>query len=76
MTDLRDRAQHLITAEIAPAIGLAGDDIEVLAVADGIATVRLGPACAGCGGIGTVVAMLEQELRLRLPEVEVVEPIA
>ena len=76
MTDLRDRVQHLITAEIAPAIGLAGDDIEVLAVADGIATVRLGTACAGCGGIATVVAILEQELRQRVPVVEVIEPVA
>jgi Fe-S cluster biogenesis protein NfuA len=76
MTDLRDRVQQVIAAEIAPALGLTGDDIEVLAVADGIATVRLGGACAGCGGIATVVAILEQELRPRVPEVEVIEPIA
>ena len=68
MTNLRDRVQHLITAEIAPAIGLAGDDIEVVAVADGIATVRLGPCAAPAAAASPPsCAMLEQELRLRLP---------
>jgi Fe-S cluster biogenesis protein NfuA len=76
MTDLRDRVRQVIAAEIAPSLGLTGGDIEVLAVADGIATVRLGTACAGCGGVATVVAILEQELRQRLPEVEVIEAVA
>jgi Fe-S cluster biogenesis protein NfuA len=75
--NLRDRVQQTLRAEIAPALGFGGDDIEVLDVSDGIASVRLSGACASCGGgIAVVVAMLEQELRLRVPEVEFIEAVA
>jgi Fe-S cluster biogenesis protein NfuA len=76
-TDLRDRVQEIVTAEVAPALGLDGADIEVLDVTDGIARVRLSGACSSCGGgVATVVAMLEQELRQRMPEITIIEPIA
>jgi len=75
-TDLRDRVQHVFRAEIAPALGFGGDDIDVLDVSDGVAEVRLSGACASCaGGIAVVVAMLEQELRQRVPEVDVVSAV-
>lgn len=77
MTDLRDRVEHVLRAEVAPALGFDGGDIDVLDVSDGIAQVRLGGTCTSCaGGIATAVAMLEQELRRRVPEVEVIEAVA
>ena len=49
MTDLRSRVEHVLKTEVAPALLLDGNGIEVLDVSDGIAQVRLSGACAGCG---------------------------
>ena len=73
---LRDRVEHALKNEIAPALLLDGNGIEVLDVSDGIASVRLTGVCAGCPAtILTVITSLEDELRKRVPEVEVLEAI-
>lgn len=73
---LRDRVEHALRIEIAPALMLDGNGIEVLDVSDGIAQVRLTGACAGCPAtIMTVITSLEDELRKRVPEVEVLEAV-
>ena len=73
---LRDRVEHALKAEIAPALLLDGNGIEVLGVSDGIARVRLTGVCAGCPAtIMTVITSLEDELRKRVPEVEVLEAV-
>jgi Fe-S cluster biogenesis protein NfuA len=71
-TELRDYVQHVLRTEAAPSIGLDPSDVEVVSVADGIATIRLGPGCAGCGGVAAVVGLLEHELRQRIPDVEMI----
>jgi Fe-S cluster biogenesis protein NfuA len=74
MTDLRDRVERALKQDIAPALLLDGNGIEVLDVANGIASVRLSGVCAGCPAtIMTVITSLEEELRKRVPEVEVLE---
>ena len=74
---LRDRVEHALKNEIAPALLLDGNGIEVLEVTNGIATVRLTGVCAGCPAtIMTVITGLEDELRKRVPEVEIIEAIA
>jgi Fe-S cluster biogenesis protein NfuA len=76
MTDLRARVEHALKHEIAPALLLDGTGIEVLEVADGIASVRLSGVCAGCPAtIMTVITSLEDELRKKVPEVEVLEAV-
>lgn len=76
MTDLRDRVEQALKHDIAPALMLDGNGIEVLAVADGIASVRLTGVCAGCPAtIMTVITSLEEELRRRVPEVEILEAV-
>ena len=76
MSDLRSRVEHALKAEIAPALLLDGNGIEVLEVTDGIASVRLTGVCAGCPAtIMTVIMSLEDELRKRVPEVEVLEAV-
>ena len=76
-TELRDRVEHALKHEIAPALLLDGNGIEVLDVSDGIAQVRLTGACAGCPAtIMTVITSLEDELRKKVPEVEVIEAVA
>jgi Fe-S cluster biogenesis protein NfuA len=76
MTDLESRVEHALRHEIAPALALDGNGIEVLDVADGIARVRLTGVCAGCPAtIMTVITSLEDELRRKVPEVEVLEAV-
>ena len=74
--DLRSRVEHALKIEIAPALMLDGNGIDVLDVSDGIAQVRLTGVCAGCPAtIMTVITSLEAELRKRVPEVEVIEAV-
>jgi Fe-S cluster biogenesis protein NfuA len=76
MTDLTTRVEHVLRHEIAPALALDGNGIEVLDVADGIARVRLTGVCAGCPAtILAVITSLEDELRRKVPEVEVLEAV-
>jgi len=73
---LRDRVERALIDDIAPALALDGSGIEVLDVADGIARVRLTGVCAGCPAtIMTVITWLEDELRKRVPEVEILEAV-
>jgi Fe-S cluster biogenesis protein NfuA len=74
--ELKSRVEHALKVEIAPALLLDGNGIEVLEVGDGIASVRLTGVCAGCPAtIMTVITSLEAELRRRVPEVEVLEAV-
>jgi len=74
--DLKARIEHALKADIAPALALDGNGIEVLAVSDGIAQVRLTGACAGCPAtIMTIITSLEDQLRKAVPEVEVLEVV-
>ena len=73
---LEARVEDALRNHAAPALDLDGSEIEVLAVADGIATVRLGPICASCPGtLSAVLAGLERELTRRVPEVEILEAV-
>jgi Fe-S cluster biogenesis protein NfuA len=74
--DLRERVTRILNDEIAPALGLDGATIEVLAVADGAARVRLGRACRDCPStLMAVIHGVERELRRRIPEIEYLEAV-
>jgi Fe-S cluster biogenesis protein NfuA len=74
--ELKQRVEHALKNEIAPALLLDGAGIEVLEVTDGIASVRLSGACAGCPAtIMTILTSLEDELRKKVPEVEILEAV-
>lgn len=76
MTSLRDRVEAALREHAAPALALDGTGIEVVAVADGIASVRLSGACSGCpASVHTILFGLEQELRKHVPEVEFLEAV-
>ncbi|MBP3959213.1 NifU family protein [Gemmata sp. G18] len=73
---LKERVEHALKVEIAPALLLDGAGIEVLEVEDGIASVRLSGVCAGCPAtIMTILTSLEDELRKKVPEVEILEAV-
>jgi Fe-S cluster biogenesis protein NfuA len=72
---LKDRVSDVLTTA-APALGLDPAGVEVVAVTDGIASVRLVGACAACpASIPTILAGLEAELRRHVPEVEFLEAV-
>lgn len=73
---LRARVEAALKDDISPALMLDGAGIEVVDVSDGVAQVRLSGVCAGCPAtIMTVITSLEDELRKKVPEVEVIEAV-
>ncbi|MCZ2341862.1 MAG: NifU family protein [Bacteroidales bacterium] len=74
--NLRDRVESALREFAAPALELDGSGIEVVAVADGIASVRLSGVCAGCPAtISTILFGLEHELRKHIDGVEFLEVV-
>lgn len=75
--DLRGRVEDALKRHVAPAMELDGTGIEVVAVENGIASVRLGEVCASCPAtLMTVITGMEAELRKHVPEVEMIEAVA
>ena len=59
---------------VAPALGLDPAEMELAEYGNGIASVRLGPACLSCSGsVMGLIQSIEAELRGVVPEVEIVE---
>jgi Fe-S cluster biogenesis protein NfuA len=73
---LKDRVARALADEIGPALQLDGTSIEVVAVSDGVAQVKLNGVCSGCPStLMTVIMGIEQELRRLVPEVEYLEAL-
>ena len=73
---LRDRVSQVLADEIGPALAMDGTQIEVVAVEDGIARLRLGGVCGGCpSSIMAVVSGIEAELRKHVPEIAYIEAV-
>ncbi|MFO0938590.1 MAG: NifU family protein [Gemmataceae bacterium] len=76
MSILAERVADVLRSEVAPALELDPDELEVVEVENGIATLRLGPACHSCSGtLMALVMSIESELKSRIPEVEIVEVV-
>jgi Fe-S cluster biogenesis protein NfuA len=74
--DLRERVERTLRQELLPEL-LEGLDIEVVDVSDGIVQIRFPASCSHCpGSILSLVTLLEDELRKKIPEVEVLEVVA
>jgi Fe-S cluster biogenesis protein NfuA len=75
-TELKERVEQVLSAELGPDLDLDGSAIEVLGVEGGVVQVRLGGACSGCPStITTLIMGLEEELRQRIPEIEYLEAV-
>lgn len=75
-SDLKSRVETVLNTEIMPALELEGLGIEVLGVADGIAQVRFAGSCSSCpSSTMSLIFGLEQELRARVPEVQLLEVV-
>jgi len=74
--ELKARIEAILKTEVAPALEMDGASLEVLDVSDGIVRLRLHGTCAGCPAtIMSLVLILEQELKVRVPEVEYLEAV-
>jgi len=74
--NLRDRVAHTLATRVAPALSLDGVGIEVVDVADGIASVCFTGACTSCPAtFVAILSGLEQELKKHVPEVEILEAV-
>jgi Fe-S cluster biogenesis protein NfuA len=73
---LKERVARVLAEKVAPALQMDGTLLEVVAVSDGVARVRLGGVCGGCpGSVMAIVHGIEQELRSHVPEVEYLEVV-
>jgi Fe/S biogenesis protein NfuA len=65
-----EQVEHVIRTQINPAIASHGGVIELVAVEDGVAYVRLGGACQGCGMANVTLSQgVESSILSLVPEV-------
>lgn len=70
---MRDRVEAVIN-EIRPSLQADGGDVELVDVVDGVVTVKLKGACAGCPmSQMTLKNGIERILKEQVPEVKSVE---
>jgi Fe-S cluster biogenesis protein NfuA len=75
-SELAARVEDALKRFVAPAMELDGSGIEVVAVEDGIASVRLAGVCASCpSSLMTVVTGMEAELKKHVPEIDIIEAV-
>lgn len=73
---LRERLAKVLAEEVAPLLQMDGGSIELVALEEGVAQVRLGGACVSCPGtVYALVMTIEEELRKRVPEVDYLEVV-
>ena len=65
-----EQVEHVIRTQINPAVASHGGAIELVAVEDGVAYVRLGGACQGCGMANVTLSQgIESSITSLVPEV-------
>ena len=73
---LRDRVAQVLADEIGPALAMDGTQIEIVAIEDGVARLRVGGVCGSCpGSIMAVVSGIEAELHKHIPEIAYIEAV-
>jgi len=72
---MKEKVQHIID-KIRPALQADGGDVELIDVIDGIVTVKLQGACAGCPmSQMTLKNGIERLVKQELPEIKSVERV-
>lgn len=65
-----EQVQHVLTHQINPAVASHGGQVQLVAVEDGIAYVRLGGACQGCGMANVTLSQgIEASIVGAVPEI-------
>ena len=71
---MKEKVEKVLN-EIRPMLQRDGGDVELVSVEDGVVTVRLQGACAGCPmSQMTLRNGIEKLLKEKVPEVKAVEP--
>jgi Fe-S cluster biogenesis protein NfuA len=74
--ELKTRIATLLAEEIAPALAMNSNRLEVLDVVDRVVRIRITLACRGCPNeVMTILMGIEQEIRRRIPEIEYLEAV-
>ena len=74
-SDVKERVEAVLD-KLRPAIAMDGGAVELLEVKDGVATVRLVGACAGCPmSTMTLKKGIEQRIKAAVPEITRVDAI-
>jgi Fe/S biogenesis protein NfuA len=69
--DITERVQQVVSEHINPAIAAHGGRAEVASVADGVAYLRLGGGCQGCGIAQVTLRQgIESAIKEAVPEIE------
>jgi Fe-S cluster biogenesis protein NfuA len=72
-----EKVREVIEKEIKPLLALEGGSIELVSVENGVVTVRLKGACAGCPmSQFTLVNFVEATLKDKIPEVKEVRAVS
>jgi Fe-S cluster biogenesis protein NfuA len=72
-----EKVREVIEKEIEPLLALEGGSIELVSVENGVVTVRLKGACAGCPmSQFTLVNFVEATLKDKIPEVKEVRAVS
>ena len=72
---MREQVEKII-AKIRPALQADGGNIELVDVVDGVVSVRLKGACAGCAGAQMTLKMgIERILKKDIPEIKEVRSV-
>ena len=67
---------QVLAKDVRPALQEDGGDIELLAIEDGVARVRLHGTCGGCpSSILAALMGIERELCRRVPEIAYLEAV-
>lgn len=74
---MRDRIEKVLEEEVRPMLAMHGGNVELIEVTDkGVVKVRLTGGCAGCPAAQmTVVGIVEQAIKSKVPEVKKVEAL-
>jgi Fe-S cluster biogenesis protein NfuA len=69
-TELRDRVQRVLDAEITPAVAAHGGSVSLMDVKGNTVFIRMGGGCQGCGSAtATLRTGVETQIRFAVPEV-------
>jgi len=74
---MREKVEKVLNEEVTPMLAGHGGSAELVEVTeDGVVRVRLSGACAGCPGARmTLVHVVENAIRAKVPEVKRVEAV-
>jgi Fe-S cluster biogenesis protein NfuA len=75
---MRERIKKVLDEEVRPMLAMHGGSVELVDVTEeGVVKVRLTGGCAGCPGAQmTLTGVIEQSIKMKVPEIKRVEAVS